>query len=258
MLKLPAYKPESEHAEYYSRFVLAVKPNIKSEFIEAGIFKARNREFDFAIEIFKAIRGMFPECAKTRLNLAVVYEDASAFNEQNGKLDLAEAYTEKSFQAYKDAERADPQLPYTHFNFAHFFLSQKNFQNTLEHFHLFLRLVKQNQALLSEYLDQTAEHIRTVEGICAEIESWDDTDRLFKEAFDLIKLNRKREGVERISAFLEKKPDVWNVWFLRGWGHQRLNQYAEAKEAFMKALEKWQGFAIFFPLKLVHVSCPPL
>lgn len=128
MLKLPAYKPETEHAEYYSRFVLAVKPNIKSEFTEAGIFKARNREFDLAIEIFKAIRGMFPECAKNRLNLAVVYEDTAGFNEQNSKPDLAEAYTEESFQAYKDAERADPQLPDTHFNFAHFFLSQKTFR----------------------------------------------------------------------------------------------------------------------------------
>jgi Flp pilus assembly protein TadD len=32
-------------------------------------------------------------------------------------------------------------------------------------------------------------------------------------------------------------PELWNAWFLLGWGRRRLGQYAEAREAFERSLK---------------------
>ena len=62
-------------------------------------------------------------------------------------------------------------------------------------------------------------------------------DSLFKEAFDNIKTGREEEGIKKISIFIDKYNDVWNAWFLLGWGYRRLGMYSEGKEAFKKALK---------------------
>ncbi len=74
MLKVLAYRPEAAEADYYRRFILAAQPDIKEEFTRAGILKAERGELDLALEIFRSMAGLFPDCGQTRNNLALVYE----------------------------------------------------------------------------------------------------------------------------------------------------------------------------------------
>ena len=50
MLRIIADGSKEECADYYRRFVLAVRPGIMNEFTEAAILKARNGDFDLALE----------------------------------------------------------------------------------------------------------------------------------------------------------------------------------------------------------------
>jgi tetratricopeptide (TPR) repeat protein len=224
MLKILAYQPEHEHADYYREFVLAVKPVIKDELTQAGIIKARNKDFDIALEIFKALQGLFPNCAQTRLNLALVYEDRARTYARAEQADLSEQARELAFSAYLEALDKDPDLPETHFNFAHFYLDQKNFAKAKEHFDVFLRLGGE------------ADKIEEARKLSDELASWGAMDRFFKEAYDFIKLGQEEAGIASIRKFLEAHPTVWNAWFLLGWGQRRLARYGEAKKSFQKVL----------------------
>ena len=46
MLKILAYKPDHEHADYYRRFVLEARPDVIEELTETGVFKAKNKDFE--------------------------------------------------------------------------------------------------------------------------------------------------------------------------------------------------------------------
>ena len=61
-------------------------------------------------------------------------------------------------------------------------------------------------------------------------------DDHFKAAYDLINRGEEEKGLEEIRAFIEKNPNVWNAWFMLGWGMRKLGRFAEAKMAFEKAL----------------------
>ena len=50
----------------------AVKPDILAELSEAGIVKARNKDWEIAEEIFKALSGLYPDAPEPLIDLAVM------------------------------------------------------------------------------------------------------------------------------------------------------------------------------------------
>ena len=224
MLKILAYNHQHPDAAYYRQFILSVKPDLKVELTEAAIIKARNRDVQMAIEILKALEGLFPECALTKLNLALVYEQTGHQFESAGQETLAEEYFELAFNRYRDSIDADSELAETHFNFAKFHVHQKNFERAKEYFKLFLKTAPEHK------------QARIARSIIRQIDSHGLAERRFKEAFDAIKTGREEEGLQRIDSFLQDHTDVWNAWFLRGWGLRRLARYDEAREAFETSL----------------------
>lgn len=225
MLKILVYNPEHEHADYYRRFVLAAKPSIIEDLSRSGIAKAKNRDFEVAEEIFKALVSLNDQDVHSLLNLALVYEEHAEVYEQAGRGAYADEYYELAFEVYKSAIDLDPENEHVHFNTAHFFLKRKNYDKAKEHFERFIELSD----------DQRKKE--TVEEVLTEISKQDKMDALFNEAYDFIRLGKEREGIEKIRTFLENNPDVWNAWFLLGWAHRRLSEYNEGKKAFEKALE---------------------
>jgi len=139
MLKLLAYRPEGSEADYYRRFILAAQPDIKEEFTRAGILKAERGELALAVEIFRSMAGLFPECGQTRNNLALVYEQQAARLEDAGAAEEAGPLREQAFAAYKAALAAEPELAACHLNFAHFHLRSGNPGKAREHLGLFLK-----------------------------------------------------------------------------------------------------------------------
>ena len=56
-------------------------------------------------------------------------------------------------------------------------------------------------------------------------------------------MGQEEKGLEQIKLFLEKNPQVWNAWFLLGWGLRRLCRWSDARAAFEKADELGGGTA---------------
>ena len=49
-------------------------------------------------------------------------------------------------------------------------------------------------------------------------------------------LCEKLQGLEEIRTFIQKNPNVWNAWFLLGWGLRRIGRWADAEQAFNQSL----------------------
>jgi Flp pilus assembly protein TadD len=224
-LKVLAWDPGNEHAEYFRRFVLAVKPDIKVEFTGIGIAKARAGEAEVAIEIFRALEGVFPEDALPRMNLALAYEEKARRLEKLEKAEEAEESLGLAFECYKAALAADPSEPAIHYNMAYFYLHQRSFEKAREHLDVFVKSSDDER------------RVREARRIIREIDDQGLVDGLFQKAFDSIRMGHEADGIETITSFLSSRPSVQNAWFLLGWAHRRLAQYTEGRDAFLKALE---------------------
>jgi Flp pilus assembly protein TadD len=223
-LKVLAWDPGNANTGYYRRFVIAVKPEIRDEFTHLGILKARNGESEVAIEIFRALEGLYPEDAVTRMNLALAYEERSRQLEKLGADSRSEEYQGLAFEAYKAALAADPTEPAIHYNMAYFYLHQRSFDKAREHLEVFARTGADEK--------RVAEARR----IIRDIEAQGLLDGLFQKAFDAIRMGREEEGIIHIREFLSSRPTVQNAWFLLGWANRRLGRYEDGRDAFQKAL----------------------
>jgi len=223
-LKVIAWDASNANIEYYRRFVLAVKPDIKDEFTQVGILKARNGDSDIAIEILRALEGLYPDDAIIRMNLALAYEQRQRRLENLERDEEAEEYRGLAFEAYKAALAADPTEPAIHYNVGYFYLHQRSFDKAREHLAVFVRTGTDEK------------RVRESKKIIREIEAQGLLDGLFEKAFDAIRMGREEEGIGHVEKFLETQPDVPNAWFLLGWANRRLGRYAEGRTAFEKAL----------------------
>ena len=223
MLKILAYDPSHEHADYYRRFVLEARPDIVEELTETGVFKAKNKDFDVGEEIFRALLGLLPEDSRVELNLALLYEQRADAAEQRGADEEASRYEEKAFETYQSLFEKDEILPEAHLNGAHFYLKRRNYERARFH--------------LEQYTNvgDDEEKIQEARTIISEIDSQNLLDTLFKEAYDFIRMGKEEEGIEKAKKFLDSHPEVWNAWFLLGWAYRRLERYEEARDAFFKA-----------------------
>jgi tetratricopeptide (TPR) repeat protein len=232
MLKLLAYRPELEQADYYRRFILAAQPDIKEEFTRAGILKAESGELELALEIFRSMAGLFPDCGQTRNNLALVYEQQAAALERAGGAgegQRAAALRELAFQAYKAALAAEPELASCHLNFAHFHLRGGNPAKAREHLELFLKL------------NREPERAAQAQALAARLAGYEQVERACARAFDAIQLGREAEGLALLEPVTREHPELWNAWFLSGWARRRLADYREARAAFERSLQLHPG-----------------
>jgi tetratricopeptide (TPR) repeat protein len=222
----------AEDADYYRRFVLAVKPDILEEFTGAAILKARNRDYSLALEIIDALLGLFPGSAAALLNRALILENHAAALEQSGREQEAGETYENAFRSYKRIIALDPPFPDGLFNAGFFYMGRQSFDKARECFSAYLALGEgdEPEPLPREKKAKAREIVR-------EIESRALDDALFREAYDYIRLGEEQKGLERIRAFLEQHPRVWNGWFILGWGLRRLSRWADAAAAFVEALE---------------------
>jgi tetratricopeptide (TPR) repeat protein len=225
MLKILAYEPDHEHAGYYRNFVLSVKPDILNQLEEAGIIKVKNKEFDLAEDIFKALLGLKPMEPAYAINLALLCEERSLVYGGLCKQDLEEYYKSQAFEYHKKALGIDPDFPEACYNAGYFFLRNGNIEKADEYLRRFLDISDdaKKKTAVSARLKSLSGRIRM--------------DGLFKEAFDFIQLGKEEEGIKKIKVFLEENPDYANAWFLLGWAHRRLKQYDKGRDAFLRSLD---------------------
>jgi tetratricopeptide (TPR) repeat protein len=225
MLKTIAADPDGANADYYRAFVLAVKPDIMAEFTEAAVLKSRNGDYDLALEILAALRGLAPESPGTALNTALVLEEKADALERAGKEAEAEETAELAFEAYKRVLAFDPPVADAFYNAGFFYMKRRNFAKAKESFSRYTRTGTDQRKKAK------------AASIIREIDARDLDDAVFREAYDFIRMGEEEKGISKARDFLSRHAGVWNGWFLLGWGLRRLERWEDAAEAFRTAAE---------------------
>ncbi len=225
MLKILAYAPEHEDAPYYRDFVLAVTPDLIADLTETAIVKTNNGDYELAEEIFLALRGLQPGDQRALVNLALLYEQRAETASRAGNQPDEHEYLDRAGEVYQELLEADEPIPEAHLNAGFYYYRRRDYEQA-----------RRNLRVYTERGDDE-ERTREAKDVLQEIESQDLTHSLFRDAYERIRDGKETEGIELIESFLESHPDVWNAWFLLGWGHRRLRNFAEAKSAFEKTLE---------------------
>ena len=143
MLKILAYDRDFKHTDYYRQFIKAVKPDLFKEMTQVGIFKAGNKDFAIAEEIFLALEGLEPDNIPNMLNLARVYEEHAKNFRESGDDCCEEEYNDKAYETYQRALKKDPLYADTHFYAGAFYLSQSNYVKAREHLADYISISKQ-------------------------------------------------------------------------------------------------------------------
>jgi tetratricopeptide (TPR) repeat protein len=224
MLKIFAYDPRHKDLPYYRRFIDTVQPNLVAELTKTGIIKAEARDFDLAEEIFLSLNNLAPEVETTFLNLAFLYEQQSEQQKEIGNFDSADYYADKAFNVYLSALQHHGDSVDIHFYAAYFFLKQNNLSKALEYFELFLGLAEDD------------ERSSDVQEIVDRIRAQSEDDILFAAAYDKIRMGHESQALSDIEEYLSRHDDVWNAWFLKGWAHRRLGEFADGKHALERSL----------------------
>ncbi|MDR1374304.1 MAG: tetratricopeptide repeat protein [Treponema sp.] len=233
---IPADMPELKAGwlDYYRRFVLAVRPDIFNEFNEAAVLKARNGDFDPALEIMDALAGLFPLSPVALLNRALILEEQTDALEKTGREEAAGASGESAESAYREAIELSPSFPNVFFNGGYFFMKRRDFHQARECFVRYLSLTETEDAGDSEKREQALKLTREIDGGGLE-------DERFSEAYACIRRGEVQKGLKSIRSFLEAYPRTWNGWFLLGWGLRRLSRWEDAAASFRKAIELGGG-----------------
>lgn len=234
LLTIMAYDSDNKNILYYRSLLKNARPNLKKELTEAAILKTKNEDFDLAEEIFSSLRGFDPEDMATVLNTALFFDQRADSYRRSGLNDDADAYDNDALTYYKEAMEAEPAVPDAFFNAAFFYLKKRNYKEAKSCFETYLALTcdvsdddlgengmyKKNRAqqLLDEISNQRMEDVH------------------FTAAYDFINKGEVEKGLEEIRLFLSKSPDVWNAWFMLGWGLRISKRFSDAKMAFEKAL----------------------
>jgi tetratricopeptide (TPR) repeat protein len=66
-------------------------------------------------------------------------------------------------------------------------------------------------------------------------------DESYVKSYSLITEGRAEEGLKNIHGFIERRPLVWNGWFLLGWALRLLGRWKDGMAAFRKAIELGGG-----------------
>ena len=214
-----------EDIEYYRKFVLAVKPDIMGEFSEAAILKARNGDSALALEIIDALRGLFPYSPEVLLNRALILESKAEMLERSGQEEEAKTVGAQAEEAYRFLLEWAPSFSNGLFNAGFFYVKNQDYEKAKACFADFL--------LLSD----DKRKISRAQRIIKEIEDRSLDDEMFHEAYEAIRSGETEQGILEIKDFLERHPQVWNGWFLLGWGLRKLRRWEDAAASLRKSLE---------------------
>lgn len=235
LLTVLAYDKKNEHLDYYRSVLKEARPDIKKELSEAAILKAKNEDYEIAEEMFMALQGFDPEDKAITLNMALFFDQRADSYRRSGLIEDADAYDENALYYYKEAMVAEPPVPDSFFNAGFYYLKKNDYYNAKEAFETYVTLTCD---IKDEELGDNGIYKRDrAQELLNKISNQNMDDQRFKAAYDLISNGEEEKGLEQIRLFLEKNPNVWNAWFMLGWGLRRITRYNDAITAFEKALE---------------------
>lgn len=234
ILTILAYDKHNKNLDYYRSIIKQVRPDIKKEMTETAIMKAKNEDWDIAEELFMVLKGLDPEDPITTLNTALFFDQRAESYRQAELNEDADAYDNDALLHYKEAMNAEPAIPDAFFNAGFFYLKQHSFREAKDCFETYLALTC--DANDEELGDNGIYKKERAQEILNHINNDNMDDEAFKRAYKLISSGQEEKGLEEIRTFIQKNPNVWNAWFLLGWGLRRIGRWADAEQAFNQSL----------------------
>ncbi|WP_147614192.1 tetratricopeptide repeat protein [Treponema pectinovorum] len=234
LLAVMAYDSENKNILYYRSILAKARPNLKKELTEAAILKTKNQDYELAEEIFASLRGFDPEDIATVLNTAVFFDQRADSYRNSGLTEDADAYDADAIFYYKQAMENEPAIPDAFFNAAFYYLKKRLFKEAKSCLETYLALTCDTD---DEAMGENGIYKKNrAQELLDEISNQNLEDESYKLAYDFINKGEVEKGLEQIHKFLEKNPEVWNAWFMLGWGLRQKKRYADAILAFEKAL----------------------
>lgn len=234
LLTVMAYDQENKNILYYRSLLKKARPNLKKELTEAAILKTKNEDYDFAEEIYASLRGFDPDDIATVLNTAIFFDQRADSYRASGLYDDADAYDADALFYYKQAMDAEPAVPDAFFNAGFYYRKKHDFKEARSCFETYLALTCD---ISDEEMGENGIYKKNrAQEILNEIDSRNMEDEHFTAAYSLINKGDVDKGLDEIRLFIEKNPDVWNAWFMLGWGLRQKKRYGDARKAFEKAL----------------------
>ena len=234
LLTVMAYDSDNKNILYYRSILNKARPDLKKELTEAAILKAKNEDYDLAEEIFAALHGFDPEDMPTILNTALFFDQRADSYRKSGLDEDADAYDNDALNWYRQALEAETPMPDAYFNAAFFYLKKRNFKEAKSCFETYLALTCD---VSDEDMGENGVYKKNrAQQLLNEISNRNMEDDHFINAYDLINKGEVEKGLDEIRQFIGKNPDVWNAWFMLGWGLRLLKRHKDAKKAFEKAL----------------------
>lgn len=235
LLTVLAYDRTNKNLDYYRNVLKDARPDIKTELSEAAILKAKNEDFELAEEIFLALQGFDPEDIAITLNMALFFDQRADFYRRSGLNEDADAYDDSAIQYYTQAMTAEPAVPDAFFNAGFFHMKKNDFFKAKDCFETYLALTCEEK---DEALGDNGIYKRErAQEIINNISNQNIDDVRFKAAYQLISSGQEEKGLDQIRQFIQKNPNVWNAWFMLGWGLRRVGRYQDAEQAFLKCLD---------------------
>lgn len=225
ILKIMAWDPEHKDIPYYRQLITAVRPDIIEELTRAAFAKSNSHDYELAEEILTALSILAPENTACMLNLALLQDDRSAIYRQNGNEELQNKYEISTKACYDKLINSNQEPPLLALYYAALFYAR-------------IEDYTSAKTLLSKFIDQTDDKKKKTiaEKVLNTITTEMELSTHFNKSMQLISGKKEEEGIELIQKVLKQHPDIWNGWFLLGWGYRRIANFKKAKNAFEKAL----------------------
>jgi len=182
-----------------------------------------------------ALHGFDSEDKAIILNMALFFDQRADSYRKNGLNEDADAYDSSALDYYKQAMDSDPEIPDAFFNAGFFYIKSREYAEAKGAFESYLALTCD---ITDEELGENGQYKRErAQELIDKIKNRNLEDTQFKNAYKLISSGQEEKGLEEIRQFLQSHPDVWNAWFMLGWGLRRLERFEDAKQAFLKVKE---------------------
>ncbi|WP_233275059.1 tetratricopeptide repeat protein [Borrelia anserina] len=224
ILKISAYDQGNINFPYYKELLLALNPNIVNTLIHVGITKIDEGDYNLALEIFLALKGIDGENEVLLVNLALLYEKmAENFLRVEQDMDALNS-NQNALKIYERLLELENPNENVFVNAGFFFVKQYKLDKAQELLKHYLKI--SNNLRLKSKVNEVLNAIGVHKGLALNLE----------RVYNLIILSKEDEAISELVELLKYHGDSWNAWFLLGWGYRRKGFYSEAKDAFLRVL----------------------
>lgn len=225
MIKVLTDDPDNENLDYYREFIFAVQPDIEARLTSVAYEAERNYHFDDALNIYKVLFSLKPDSLDHNLNIAICYDEYSQYKFSSGIDSEGEKLEEQSYQFFKKVDDFEDKTDRAYYYLGRFYFARENYDKAIEYFNEFIKITddEERKKEVIKFLNDVYN-----EGVA---------DEDYQNAVWLIQSDKETEAFAYIEKFIEKYPESWNGFFIKGWALRKLKKYKEAIECFEKAIK---------------------